>query len=74
MSESVRQVFARLMAVCERGFENEHAWKAWWKAHATEIRKLPPSLSNRVALAWDQATAKEFSRAQPPAGASEDLK
>jgi hypothetical protein len=34
MSESVRQVFARLMAVCERGFENEHAWKAWWKAHA----------------------------------------
>jgi hypothetical protein len=74
MSESRAQVFARLMSRCEGGFENEHEWRNWWKKHASEIRQLPPTMGNRVARAWDQASAKEFSRGQPTAGPSENLK
>jgi hypothetical protein len=70
MSESVRQVFARLISACETGFDNEHHWRVWWSKHAAEIKALPPSLGDRVRHAWEQATAKEFSRAQPPAGPS----
>jgi hypothetical protein len=52
----------QMIALCRRGFNNEHAWMAWRKAHAAEIEALPLDLRNRVCLAWDNASAKEFSR------------
>jgi hypothetical protein len=62
MSESRAQVFARLMSACEAGFDAPEHHRNWWKKHAWEIRKLPPSMGNRVAHAWEQATHKEFSK------------
>ena len=56
------QFAAECIAICRRGFANEHAWAAWWKKRATRIRALPPALSGRVAVAWQNATAKEFSK------------
>jgi hypothetical protein len=53
---------AQLLAVCRRGFSNEFEWFAWRKKHAKEIEALPLNLRNEVMLAWDQSTAKEFSR------------
>jgi hypothetical protein len=70
MNESRAQVFARLMSACEAGFDSPIHHRNWWRKHAAEIQALPPSMGDRVRHAWDQATAKEFSRAQPPAGPS----
>lgn len=51
-----------LIAACKGGFRNEHHWMAWRKKHAKEIEALPLDLRNLVCIAWDQATAREYSR------------
>jgi hypothetical protein len=79
MSESVRPgVCARLMSACEAGFDNEHRSTTATRGGASTQRGhpalTPPSMGDRIRHAWEQATHKEFSKRQPAAGASEDLK
>ena len=59
---AVHALASQLLAVCRRGFANEHAWLAWRKAHAKEIESLPLDLRNAVCLAWDNACTPEMSK------------
>lgn len=53
---------AQCIARCYAGFQNEFAHAAWAKRERPKIDALPIPLRKKVWLAWDQATAVEFSK------------
>lgn len=57
-----RELANQLSAICHAGFDNEHHWAAWLKKHQPEIDRLPVPLKRQVMLAYDNASAVEFSR------------
>lgn len=52
----------KFQARCRGGFRNEFEWAAWAAKHKAEIDAMPPALRASVLAAWNNATAREFSR------------
>lgn len=59
---TLREIANQFSAICHAGFDNEHHWAAWLNKHRGEIDRLPVPLKRQVMTAYENASAKEFSR------------
>lgn len=57
-TQSTQEFFAECIAICKRGFDNEHAWLAWLRVRQERIDALPPHLRKQIMAAHENSGPK----------------